>query len=369
MANPPNFPLISYQPLRFVYKLSYFGTIIARLPYYTLVALIPAFRPNSKWSAKQTFMTRILQPLLDMTSRIGITETLTLEQGKEDERFQIVKPSTLDVYQGPLHSESVKPATIGGTWYPNPPQADISSKIVVLYFHGGAFVQGDGRDESTGSIAKKFLEKGGAEAFFSLQYRLSEYGGVNPFPAALQDAVSAYFYLLNEHHIPANQIVIGGDSAGANLATAFLRYLHEYGTEIGAPYPKAAVLLSPWVAPFDYHIKDNRATDFIPTSYPAWGAHTYGNGAPDERTNPYITASLKPFSTPVPIFINAGTAELLYGQIVGLADGMSKVPGNVVELHIEDAAVHDTLLTGRLLGFEESAWEVAAKVGEFVRKL
>jgi hypothetical protein len=47
---------------------------------------------------------------------------------------------------------------------------------------------------------------------------------------------------------------------------------------------------------------------------------------------------------------------------------MRGVKGNVVELHSEDSAVHDTFFIGELMGFEESAWDVAAKVSEFLHK-
>lgn len=269
MANQDRHPVLSYQPLRLIFQLSYAALMILRLPYYITVSLIPSFRPHKKWSAKQTFMTRIVYPLLDLTSRVGITETLTLAPGKEGKRFQTIPISTLDVYKGPLASETVKPAKIGGTWFPDAPGQDVISKTVVLYFHGGAFVQGSGRTAECGTIAKYFLEKGSADAVFSLQYRLSGHGGMNPFPAALQDALSSYLFLLNELHIPARQIILAGDSAGATLATALLRYLYEFGSAINTPTPRSAVLLSPWVEPFYYNAADNphRGTDFIPGTY------------------------------------------------------------------------------------------------------
>lgn len=375
MASKDRHPLVAYQPLRLVFQLSYIATIITRLPYYGAISLIPWLRPHPAWNAKQTFLTRLFYPLLDMRSRIGITETLTLEKGKQGERFQIVPPSTASVYKGPLASETTKPATVGGTWYPDVPGADIASKTVVLYFHGGAFIQGDGRDETFGYIAKKLLAKGGggADAVFSVQYRLSGYGGVNPYPAALQDSLSAYLFLLNELHIPASHIVVGGDSAGANLATALLRYLHEYGAtttpEAPIPTPKCAVLVSSWVAPFHYHMagNPNRGTDFIPASFPAWGARTYADWLPDPESDPYITPLGHPFRTPVPVFASAGSAELFYGRIQRWVEEMRGVEGNVVELYHEHAAPHDTLLGAELMGFEDSAWAVAAKIGEFVR--
>ncbi|KAI0440576.1 alpha/beta hydrolase fold-3 domain-containing protein [Xylaria telfairii] len=370
MANGVKHPLLSYQPVRILFQLSYVATIIPRLPYYLLVSLVPAFRPNPAWTAKQTFMTRLAFPILDLLSRVGVTETLVLAGGKEGDRFQTVTPSDLDVYKGPLVHETVKPATIGGTWFPRAPGTDVKGKTVVLYFHGGAFIQGDGRDANCGGLAKKLLGKGGADVIFSVQYRLAGYGGMNPFPAALQDAVSSYLFLLNEIHVPADQIVVGGDSAGGNLATAFIRYLEEFGAETNVPTPKCAILLSPWVAPFDYDLQSNPnyKTDFIPPSFARWGAHAYANSWPDTVSNPYITHVGNPFPTRIPLFVNAASAEILYDMILQFAKEMSGIDGNVVELYHEKDAVHDTLLVADIFGFEKSAWDVAAKIGEFVRR-
>lgn len=262
-------PLVSYQPLRLVFQLSYAALVVLRLPYYAIISFVPALRPIRAWTVKQTFMSRLTYPFLDATSRVGVTETLTLEPGKEGDRFQTVPVPSSSLFKGPLAHETVKPQEVGGTWFPSPPGTDIASKTVVLYFHGGAFIQGDGRTAQCGSIAKKFLDTGAADAVFSLQYRLSGYGNANPFPAALQDALASYVFLLNTLKIPPGQIVFAGDSAGANLAPALLRYLHEYGSAINTPTPKCAVLLSPWVEPFYYDSRGNpqRKTDFTPGSF------------------------------------------------------------------------------------------------------
>ncbi|KAI0391641.1 alpha/beta hydrolase fold-3 domain-containing protein [Xylariaceae sp. FL0594] len=339
-------PLVSYQPLRLLFQLSYYLTIIARLPYFAVVAFVPAFRPNPNWSAKQTFN----------------DPQLTLDPGKEGDRFQIVKRSNADIYKGPLASDVVKPATIGGTWIPHAPDiggAGVGSKRVILYFHGGAFIQGDGRDVSCGQISKRLLKFDVGDAVFSVQYRLSGWRGQNPYPAALQDAFSSYL---------SAQIIICGDSSGGNLATALLRYLAEFGAN--TPQPKCAVLISPWVAPFQYVTAGNphRSTDFIPGSYPRWGALTYGGSRPNAEDDPYITSLGNPFATPVPIFAHAGDAEMFFERITRWADEMRGVPGNVVEIYHEKDAVHDTFLTGDVAGFGKSADDVAAKAAEFVRK-
>ncbi|KAI0014884.1 alpha/beta hydrolase fold-3 domain-containing protein [Xylariomycetidae sp. FL0641] len=368
MSSAQNHPLISYQPLRLLFQLSYLVTTIACLPYYAVISLVPAFRPNPRWSAKQTFTTRLLYRILDCTSRVSITEDLTLEPRKEGDRFQVIAPAGPEAYEGRLAHEFVTPAVIGGTWFPRAPAGALSaSATVFLYFHGGAFIQGDGRDRQCGGIAGKLLARGGAAAVFSVQYRLSGCGGRDPFPAAVQDALSAYLHLLRAARVPAERIVVAGDSAGTNLAVALLRHLAEH---VPGPPPRCAVLVSPWVAPFHFRVDGNprRGTDFVPASFARWGARAYAGGHTWAADDPYITPLGHPFPTPVPIFASAGSAELSFEHIARWADEMRAVKGNKVELFCEKDAVHDTLLIGEVLGFDESAWKVAASIGEFVRK-
>ena len=266
---PQNHPWASYQPLKLLFQLTYTAALIARLPYYTFISLIPSLRPNPQWTFKQSLMTHMVYSLLSTASRLGITTPLTLNPGKEGRRFQRIPPGPATIYKGPVFSHRTKPAEVGGTWFPDSPGQDIASKTVVLYFHGGAFVQYDGRTENCEPLSKYFINKGTADAMFSVQYRLSGYGGLNPFPAALQDALAAYVFLVRELKVPASQIIVAGDSAGGNLTIALLRYLAEFGEQIDVPLPKAAVVHSPWVDPSYTDIKDNKrySTDLLPTNF------------------------------------------------------------------------------------------------------
>ncbi|KAK8041289.1 hypothetical protein PG994_014296 [Apiospora phragmitis] len=318
-------------------------------------------------------MTRIVYCLLDATSRVGVTENITLNPGDEGNRFQTVPPPSSDVYRAPFSSPTIKPTTIGGTWSPRVPNdAEIaSSKTVALYVHGGAFVAGDGRDAMFGTVANRLLKKSGLDFVFSVQHRLSGHGGVNPFPAAPQDVLAAYLFLLDTLRIPASQIVVVGDSSGGNLIQALLRYLSEHGAELGAvvPWPRAAVLLSPWVAPFEYKLESrpNFQTDFVPASYAAWGAHCYGGD--QGASNPYVTPLGHPFALPVPVFVNAGEREITREFTERWVDEMRRVEGNDVQLSLELGAVHDTFFLGPMMGFGVRAEEVAVKIGEFLRKI
>ncbi|OTB07855.1 hypothetical protein M426DRAFT_317744 [Hypoxylon sp. CI-4A] len=371
MVSTRTVPLLSHQPLRLLFQLAYTAGIVALLPFWIISASIPSLRQNPKWTAKQSILVRVAYALGDMNSRIRITEPLSLEKGNEGDRFRLIRPSPEDVYKGPLASEIIKPATIGGTWFPRAPGGrHLASKLVVLHFHGGAFVKGDGRTEYSGFPSKLLIERGGVDFVLSVQYRLSAYGGTNGFPAALQDALTSYMFLLRELRIPAHQIVLCGDSAGGNLAVALLRYIEEFGHDLAIPGPKCVVLLSPWLAPLDYDVSrnPNHGSDILSTTSLRWGALAYTWRVPDAASHPYITPLGNPFATTVPILINTGTAEVFYSGHLRWASAMRGVGGNMVELHEEDDACHDTFLLGERLGFEESAQSVAARVGEFIRQ-
>ena len=73
---------------------------------------------------------------------------------------------------------------------------------------------------------------------FALDYRLTP---EHPFPAQLEDAVAAYRWLLDAGVSP-RQLILMGDSAGANLTLALLLKLRD----LGWPLPAGAVALCPW---------------------------------------------------------------------------------------------------------------------------
>lgn len=139
---------------------------------------------------------------------------------------------------------------------------EVTSKVTLLYFHGGAMYLLDPATyrHVTGRVARL---TGGR--VFSVRYRLAPQ---NPFPAALLDAFMAYLTLLHpppgapHDSVPANEIVFGGDSAGGMLCTSLLQLLLQihrshtgsglptvqwYGKEVEIPLPAGLALSSPWL--------------------------------------------------------------------------------------------------------------------------
>ena len=135
--------------------------------------------------------------------------------------------------QFPIPEVDVRPVNAGGvpSLVVTPPGA---AHPTLLYLHGGGYVMGSafGYRHLAGALGLA----AGAGVLVP-EYRLAP---EHPFPAALEDAVRAYRWMLDTG-TAAEQVTLMGDSAGGGLAMAVLQMLR---TE-GQPLPGGAVLLSP----------------------------------------------------------------------------------------------------------------------------
>jgi acetyl esterase/lipase len=172
---------------------------------------------------------------------------------------------------------------------------------VLLYLHGGSYTMGS-------AASHRHLARAiGAEAgisVLSLDYRRAP---ESPFPAAVEDAVSAYKMLVGEH-APAARIAVAGDSAGAGLAMALLQRLRASGQ----PLPAAVACLSPWTdlgCGFATHATHAGRDPLLRTAdLMAMGAlYLAGAVAADPLASPAF-ADLTGFP---PMLIQVGTEEIL----------------------------------------------------------
>ena len=106
---------------------------------------------------------------------------------------------------------------------------------VLLFFHGGGYCSG-----SIVSHRRMVTEAGraGAVRTLAVGYRLAP---EHPFPAALEDALTAWRFLRRQG-VAARSISVGGDSAGGGLTVALVNKLKELGEEL----PGCMWLVSPW---------------------------------------------------------------------------------------------------------------------------
>jgi monoterpene epsilon-lactone hydrolase len=180
---------------------------------------------------------------------------------------------------------------------------------VILFLHGGGYI--------SGSIAshRHMIAQAGREAgarTLALGYRLAP---EHPFPAALEDAVGAYRYLLAQGFAPGN-IVMAGESAGGGLAVAALVTLRD----AGSPLPGCTWLSSPWV---DLEMSGQTMTTkaavdpMIQKPYLEELARAYLNGA--DARGPVASPLYADLIGLPPMLIQTGSAETLMDDAARLA--------------------------------------------------
>src|SRR5947209_2064258 len=152
----------------------------------------------------------------------------------QDLDIQKIRARIERMAQRPPKGVRISQARVGclGEWVEVPGIAPDAP--VMLYLHGGGYVVCSPR---THRPITAFFAKAGFRVFCP-DYRMAP---EHPFPAAVDDALSAYESLLSRGIRPG-QIVVAGDSAGGGLTLALLITLRDRKR----PLPAAAALLSPW---------------------------------------------------------------------------------------------------------------------------
>jgi acetyl esterase/lipase len=256
----------------------------------------------------------------------------------------------IPVYPKTVGIEAVNGAGVKGEWHR--PQGAEGGRII-LYLHGGAYVFG-----STGlyrSMTMPMAAFAGAD-LFSLDYRLAP---EHPCPAAIEDAVAAYEWLLKRGHA-AERIAIGGDSAGGGLTLATLQALRDHGR----PTPGAAFVYSPWadLAATGHSIATNAVSDcmFQDVSIRE-GAKRYA-GALDLK-DPRVSPLYGDFRGFPPLLILASEAEMLFDDARRVAE-KAKAAGVDVRFEPRAGLAHVWPLFYPL--YPETK-EALALTGEFIR--
>jgi monoterpene epsilon-lactone hydrolase len=240
------------------------------------------------------------------------------------------------------------------------PDSGLKDKVI-LQLHGGAYLIGF--LDMYRKFACRYAKLSGGASVLSLDYRIApEY----QYPAALDDAMNAWTWLL-DHHYRAENIILAGDSAGGNLALALTLKLRESGRAL----PNALVLMSPWA---DMTGKGaSRTLNF--RKDPMFGKRA-GDGGPDDKRkpgNPYAgqadlyDAHLSPvfadFTGFPTMLIQAGDWEMLFDDARTVAEKAwsAKVDATLM---VYPGMFH-VFQSLYFLPESKDAWKAA---GDFIRK-
>lgn len=225
-----------------------------------------------------------------------------------------------------VKSEMIQIGDMAAEWY-HPPNADMGR--VILFVHGGGYSVGS--IQTHRSLAARIAETAKCVSL-SIEYRLAP---EHPFPAALEDVIHTYEWLILKGYDPED-ITLVGDSAGGGLIMSALITLRE----MGSPQPAGAALMCPWVdLSFSGNsASENQSQDPVVTveQVKDWGILYAGKYAIDHPMISPLHADLSGLS---PIFIQASDAEVLTDDAIRLHEKIQS-DGGKSYLEVYEGLLH-----------------------------
>jgi monoterpene epsilon-lactone hydrolase len=224
----------------------------------------------------------------------------------------------------------------------------------LLFVHGGAFVMGSPRTHR--ALAARIAAAADLRALV-IDYRLAP---EHPFPAALEDTLTAYRWLIREAAEPG-QVVLAGDSAGGNLTLVALLALRDAGD----PLPAAAVCLSPATA-LDGRgesLRSRAASDPVlrpETVKPLVEAYV---GQHDPR-DPLLSPLYGDLHGLPPLLIQVGTDEILLSDVTDFGERARRA-GSEVTLEVWEGMWHVWQIAAPWM---PEATQAIEQIGHFIRR-
>ena len=230
-----------------------------------------------------------------------------------------------------------------------------NTERVILQLHGGGYM-GAVRNAYY-VFAGLYNEVSEGCSVLTPDYRVAP---EHPYPAALEDAIACYKWLLSQGWF-GSQIVLAGDSAGGGLAMCLTMYLRDHDM----PLPAGIVAMSPWT-------DLTAGGESYETNYerdPLFGntrdSLIYVNDYPGDhdKMDPYISPLFGDFRGFPPMLIQAGSIEMLLSDSVDAA-AKARNQGVKVRLSVYEGMFH--VFQMGYLNFPESkrAW---AEVKRFLK--
>jgi acetyl esterase/lipase len=247
--------------------------------------------------------------------------------------------SVHDLREGEARGFELVPAGVGP-----------GDRRVYLDIHGGALIMGAG--EVCKAMAMSTARTVGARVI-AVDYRMPP---DHPFPVGLDDCLACYRAVLRDH--APGEIIVGGSSAGGNLAAATLLRARDEGL----PLPAAAVLLSPEV-----DLTESGDTFHTNAGIDAMGSLMQANllyAAGHALTDPYVSPLLGDLAKGFPpTLLTAGTRDVFLSNAVRFHRKL-RAAAIPAELHVLEAAPH-----GAFAGSSPEEAEFDAEVRGFCERM
>jgi len=231
--------------------------------------------------------------------------------------------------------------------------SDADKTKTLLHIHGGGYVTGS----VTSYLRMCILMAQTLKVNVLLPaYRLAP---EHPFPAALEDVLKIYRWLLS-HGYQSKDILISGDSAGGGLCVASVLALRDQGDAV----PAAVICLSPWAdltMQGQSHVTKSKSEAMLNTETLREWALAYTNK--ENLGNPLVSPIFADFHDFPPLLIQVSGDEILLDDAVALAE-KAKSAGVDVSLKVWDGLWHVWQVVGDAIPESKMAFE---EIGQFAR--
>lgn len=235
------------------------------------------------------------------------------------------------------------------------PQSVVTGRVI-LQLHGGGYIG------PMKNIYRRFAVKYSKLSYgadvLTIDYRVAP---ENPFPAAVEDAVYAYKWLLDEKNYKPDQIVVAGDSAGGGLALALCMYAKDHGL----PLPGGVITMSPWtdVTLSGETYESNYEIDPLFGNSKENMLYQCSYIGDADTKNPYLSPLFGDYTGFPPMLMQVGSYEVLLSDTLSVS-GKAKKAGVKVRTSVYDGMFHVFQMGLDLIPESRDAWE---EVGEFLK--
>lgn len=224
-----------------------------------------------------------------------------------------------------------------------------------LYFHlfGGGYIMGN---LNTRKYSPYLYSRSSNMRCLNVGYRLAP---EHPYPAALEDSIIAYKWLMDQGYDP-KKVIICGESAGGGLTMATMLKLRE----LELPLPAGAVMQSPWV---DLKLQGKSLKEFYnyePELASGVRAMASLYAKNENRKNPFISPIYADLAGLPPLLFQVGGIEILRDEVILLAERAKEV-GLDVTLEVYERMNHVFQNFADKLEESKEAWR---NIAIFVKK-
>lgn len=299
---------------------------------------------RGRMARKMVELVNHLSPVAEQGSKNELREKLFAKDWKCPAHLQLLGIEMENFYMELLREQKQELLYI-----PNP-------KGIILQLHGGGYYLD--MNNSYRDMAVQYRDVSDGMDVLTIDYRVAP---ACPYPAALEDALEAYQWILEQGYEGAD-IVVVGDSAGGGLGLALCLYLRDNSM----PIPKCIITMSAWADLTCTGESYEKNFDIDPVFGGTKDSVVFQNEyyCNDNPENPYISPVFGEYDGFPPMLMQVGECEMLLSDTTTVAE-KARAAGVDIVMHIYPGMFHIFQKGMNMYPESKMAWD---EIGRFLRR-